>query len=323
MSHGNSPKLGFEGETPGPGHYLGPMNSKTPSVPLINTPAEPLTATLLISTQDQPGLVAAVSGFVFSHGGNILHADQHTDRLENRFYMRLTWDLAHSTLAPEKLPTVFAEFTRSRGMQGQLFFSHQKPRIALFASRSLHCLYDLLIEQRQGSLAGEIALIISNHEDARDAARHFDIPFEYLPMTSANKAQVEARQRELLAQYQVDCVVLARYMQILSPQFSEDWQGRIINIHHGFLPAFQGAKPYHQAHDRGVKIIGATAHYVTSELDQGPIIVQDVIAITHRDGVEEMVMKGRDLERRALTQAVRLHLQHRVLISGNRTIVFS
>jgi formyltetrahydrofolate deformylase len=148
------------------------------------------------------------------------------------------------------------------------------------------------------------------------------VPFEYLPMSSSNKDAVEAKQRALLAEYKVDCAVLARYMQVLSPQFADDWRGRIINIHHGFLPAFQGAKPYHQAHDRGVKIIGATAHYVTSELDQGPIIVQDVISITHRDGVEEMVMKGRDLERRALTQAVRLHLQHRVLISGNRTIVF-
>jgi len=281
------------------------------------------TATLLVSCQDRSGLVAAVSGFVADHGGNIVHADQHTDRLENRFFMRLMWDLEKSTLDAQALPAAFETFMAQHGMGGQLFFSTHLPKLAIFASRTLHCLYDLLVEQKQGSLHGEIAAVISNHRDAEEVARHFRIPFHHVPVTAKNKAEAEAAQRKILAEQGVECIVLARYMQVLSPEFTEEWKGRAINIHHGFLPAFQGARPYHQAFERGVKMIGATAHYVTSELDQGPIIVQDVIPVTHRDSIPDLMLKGRDLERRALTQALRLHLEHRVLVSGNRTIVFA
>jgi formyltetrahydrofolate deformylase len=301
------------------------MNTPTRSpIPFRDSePALPATATLLVTCLDRPGLVAAVSGFVAQLGGNIVHADQHSDRNQNRFYMHLTWDLERSTIELKDLPAAFEALKKQHGMTGQLFFSREKPKVAIFTSRTLHCLYDLLMEYKQGSLHCDIAGILSNHTDAESVAQHFDIPFVHTPMDPKDKPGTEAKQRQWLADNGIGCIVLARYMQVLSPEFTAEWEGRAINIHHGFLPAFQGARPYHQAFERGVKIIGATAHYVTSELDQGPILVQDVMPVSHRDSVHDLMMKGRDMERRVLTQAVRLHLEHRVLVSGNRTIVFS
>nr|MBA3708409.1 formyltetrahydrofolate deformylase [Planctomycetota bacterium] len=202
-------------------------------------------------------------------------------------------------------------------------FSDVRPRVAVLGSKTPHCLYDLLLCQQLGELGGDIALVLSNHESLGSVAAHFGVRFACLPVTPDTKTQVEVAQQRLLDELKVDLVVLARYMQVLSPEFVARWQGRIINIHHSFLPAFVGAKPYHQAKQRGVKIIGATAHYVTSELDQGPIIDQDVARVSHRDDIDEIISKGRNLERQVLTRAVRLHVQRRVLISGNRTIVFS
>ncbi|HEY7374902.1 MAG TPA: formyltetrahydrofolate deformylase, partial [Polyangia bacterium] len=204
----------------------------------------------------------------------------------------------------------------------EVTYSDARPRVAVFASRSPHCLYDLLLAHQLGELGGELVAVVSNHDDLRSAAGHFGVRYEHIPVGAGDKARAEAAAQSLLDELKVDLVVLARYMQVLSPAFAARWAGRIINIHHSFLPAFVGAKPYHQAKQRGVKVIGATAHYVTSELDQGPIIEQDVARVSHRDDVDEMMRKGGELERRVLTRAVRLHLERRVLISGNRTIVF-
>jgi len=280
------------------------------------------TATLLVACPDKPGLVLALSQFIFENGGNIIDSDQYTDRDAGLFFMRLCWDLTHFKIPSDQIYKALLPLKEHNAISAHLFFSKHKPQVAVFASKSMHCLYDLLMEEKQGSLAGNIGLVVSNHKEAREVAQHFAVPFEYLPVSENNKASVEQTQKKLLAEHGIELIVLARYMQVLSPLFAEEWKNRIINIHHGFLPAFQGAKPYHQAHDRGVKIIGATAHYVTSELDQGPIIVQAVGPVTHRDSVPELIRKGRDLERRVLTGAVRLHLQHRIMVADARTIVF-
>jgi formyltetrahydrofolate deformylase len=292
------------------------MTSTVPSDP---TPA---TATLLVSCRDRTGLVAALSEFVFENDGNILDADQHAEVETGLFFMRLRWDLGSFKLSRAEIDGAMHALAARFDLQWELTYSDLRPRVAVFASKAPHCLYDLLLAHQLGELRGDLALVISNHDLLQPVAGHFGVRFQHVPVDPRDRAAAEATQEKLLADSGVDLVVLARYMQILSPEFVARWPSRIINIHHSFLPAFVGAKPYHQAKARGVKVIGATAHYVTSELDQGPIIEQDVCRVTHRDDVEELLRKGGELERRVLTHAVRMHLERRVLVSGNRTIVF-
>jgi len=284
-------------------------------------PAPPVTATLLVSCRDRTGLVAALSEFVFQNGGNILDADQHAEAETGLFFMRLVWDTAGFKLARDGIRAALAALAGRFDLGWELTFSDLRPRVAVFASKAPHCLYDLLLAHQLGELGGDLGLVVSNHEDLRPVAGHFGVRFEHIPVVG-DKAAAEAAAERLLAELGIDVVVLARYMQILSPAFVAKRPAGIINIHHSFLPAFVGAKPYHQAKARGVKVIGATAHYVTSELDQGTIIEQDVARVSHRDDVSELVRKGGELERRVLTRAVRLHLERRVLVSENRTIVF-
>ena len=278
--------------------------------------------TLLVSCLDRTGIVAALSDFVFRHGGNVIDADQHSEGDSGQFFMRLRFDRSNFALDWEGIRMALEVLAKPFQMQWQLYDDAKRPRVALFCSKGLHCVYDLLVRQQMGELAGDIVAVVSNHTAAREAAEHFGLPFHHIPVSADTKDAAEAAQRDLLATLNIDLVVLARYMQVLSPDFVESWAGGCINIHHSFLPAFAGAKPYHQAKERGVKIIGATAHYVTADLDQGPIIEQDVIRVTHRDEVTDLVRKGRDIERQVLARAVALHLQHRVLIHDNRTIVF-
>lgn len=280
------------------------------------------TATLLISCPDQKGLVAKIANFIYSNGGNIIHADQHTDFTAGLFLTRLEWQLEGFNLPRELIGPAFNAIAQPLQANWQLHFSDVIPRIAIWVSRQDHCLYDLLWRQQAGELAAEIALIISNHPNLEPIANQFGIEYHYLPISADTKAAQEAKQLELLRQAKIDLVVLAKYMQILSPNFVEQFPN-VINIHHSFLPAFAGANPYHRAYERGVKIIGATAHYVTQDLDEGPIIEQDVVRVSHRDQVEDLIRKGKDLERVVLARAVRLHLQNRVLVYGNRTVVFA
>jgi formyltetrahydrofolate deformylase len=282
----------------------------------------PATATLLVSCRDRTGLVAALSEFVFKNGGNILDADQHAEVETGLFFMRLRWDLGAFKLSRAEIDAAMRALAVRFDLAWELTYSDVRSRVAVFASKAPHCLYDLLLAHQLGELRGDLALVISNHELLQPVAGHFGVRFEHVPVDAHDKAAAEATQERLLAEAGVDLVVLARYMQILSPGFVARWPSRIINIHHSFLPAFVGAKPYHQAKARGVKVIGATAHYVTSELDQGPIIEQDVCRVSHRDDVDELLRKGGELERRVLTHAVRMHLERRVLVSGNRTMVF-
>ncbi len=281
-----------------------------------------MNAILRVRCADRQGIIAALSDFVFRHGGNILDLDQHSDPEGPRFFMRLEWSLDRFTLDADGVRLGLEMYSRSFGLEWELTINDRRDRVAVFCSKEPHCLYDLLLRQRLGELPGDVVLVVSNHEDARSAADYFGVPFALTPAAKENKEKTEARQLELLAEHGVGLVVLARYMQILSPDFVERWRGRIINIHHSFLPAFAGARPYHQAKAHGVKLIGATAHYATEDLDEGPIIEQDVVRVTHRDEVEDLVRKGRDLERQVLARAVRLHLQRRVLLDGRRTIIF-
>jgi formyltetrahydrofolate deformylase len=282
----------------------------------------PNTATLLVSCRDRTGLVAALSNFVFQQGGNILDADQHAESESGEFFMRLVWDISGFRLDRQATEEQIRALARQFDLRWELTFSLAPPRVAVMVSKASHCLYDLMLCQQLGDLGGQIVGVLSNHDTLKDVCQHFEVPFTVVPVERDRKAEAEAKQLEILDGLRVDLLVLARYMQILSPAFVEKWPGRIINIHHSFLPAFAGARPYHQAKQRGVKVIGATAHYVTADLDQGPIIEQDVCRVSHRDAVEDMMRKGRELERLVLTRAVRLHLQRRVLVSGNRTIVF-
>jgi formyltetrahydrofolate deformylase len=281
-----------------------------------------VTATLLISCPDRRGLVAAVSDFLYRSGGNIIHADQHTDQVEQVFLQRVEWALEGFEMERAELTEAWEAFAQPFGMRWSLHFSDVRPRVAIFASRLPHCLTDLLARWRMEELRGTIPLVISNHDQHRAIAEHFGVAFHYLPIGEGGKAAQEARALELLESERIDLVVLARYMQVLSPAFVERYRERIINIHHSFLPAFAGARPYHQAQERGVKIIGATAHYVTADLDQGPIIEQDVARVSHRDAVTDLMRKGQDLEKVVLARAVRLHLANRVLVYGNKTVVF-
>lgn len=277
-------------------------------------------AILLIDCPDRKGLVAGVANLLYKHGANITHADQHQDHRAGLFFMRVEWALDGFPM--EAFRAEFAAMAQDLRMRWRLELSQSRPRVALFVSHYLHCLADLLHRHQAGELACDIALVISNHETARSLAEFHGAPFHFVPVTAAGKAEAEGRQRRLLEEAQVDLVVLARYMQVLSPEFVAAYPERIINVHHSFLPAFVGAKPYHAAHARGVKLIGATSHYVTDALDDGPIIEQDVARISHRDQVEDLVAKGRDLERMVLSRAVRWHLEHRILCYGNKTVIF-
>ena len=281
------------------------------------------TATLLCACDDSPGIVAALTHFVAEYRGNILNLDQHTDNREKKFFMRLVWDIGNSALSREELPGAMAMVAKKfSNMRWSLSFDAPRPRLAIMASTAPHCLADLLLRHQMGELPCEIGLVISNHGNVAALCRHFKAPFRHVPVDGVAKDGAEAEQLGLLRENGIDTVALARYMQILGPEFVREWEGRIINIHHSFLPAFVGAKPYHQALARGVKVIGATAHYVTADLDQGPIIAQEVTPVSHRDEVEDLIRKGRDVERQVLGRAVRLHLERRVIVSGNRTVVF-
>ncbi len=279
-------------------------------------------ATLLVSCRDRTGIVARLSDFVFRNGGNIIDLDQHAEAESGLFLMRLVWSLEEFRLDRAGIVEGFSRLADDLGLSWEVSYGDARPRVAVFASTTPHCLYDLLLRQQLGELGGDIVVIVSNHDDLQPVAGHFGVPFRRFTVTPSLKAEAEVAQQALLADLGVELVVLARYMQVLSPAFVGRWPGRIINIHHSFLPAFVGARPYHQAKARGVKVIGATAHYVTDELDQGPIIEQDVCRVSHRDEVPDLVRKGRDLERQVLSRAVKLHLERRVLIAGSRTIVF-
>ncbi len=280
------------------------------------------TATLLIKCRDQKGLVHKISDFIFRHGGNILHADQHIDFESGQFFSRVEWDLERFGLPRGKIKENFKGLADSLGMQWELRFSDELPRIAIFVSRLDHCLIDLLHRHSIGELQGQIMAIVSNHEDLRPVAERYHVPYHVFHVTPNSKRAQEKKEIELLESVQVALVILARYMQIFSKQFVNHYPNRIINIHHSFLPAFSGARPYAQAQSRGVKIIGATSHYVTPAVDEGPIIEQEVIRVSHRDTVEDLIRKGRDMERVVLARAVRLHLERRVLPFGNKTVVF-
>lgn len=279
-------------------------------------------AILLTHCPDQPGLVRAVASFIAENGGNIIQFDQHVDTQAGIFFMRAEWDLENFVIPRTDLPVFIRALAEPRRMTWSLHFSDQRHRLALFVSKDAHCLYDLLSRHEAGELEADIPLIVANHETLRPAAERFGIPFHVVPVTSATKAEAEARQRALIEEHQIDTIVLARYMQILSDDFASSYPNRIINIHHSFLPAFPGAKPYHSAHARGVKIIGATSHYVTGDLDEGPIIEQDVIRVTHRQTVADLVRQGRDLEKVVLSRAVRWHAQRKVLAYNNKTVIF-
>ncbi len=281
-----------------------------------------LTATLLVSCPDQPGIVAKIAQFIYQYQGNIIHADQHTDFSSGLFLNRVEWQLSDFKLSRAELLTAWTDLAQTLQADWQIHFSDQVPRLALWVSKQDHCLLDLLWRWRSNELPCDIPLMISNHADLKAIADQFEIDFYHFPITKINKADQEAAELALLKQYKIDLVVLAKYLQILTTDFIQQFP-QIINIHHSFLPAFPGANPYHRAYDRGVKIIGATAHYATAQLDEGPIIEQDVVRVSHRDSVADLIRKGRDLERIVLARAVRLHLQHRVLVYGNRTVVFA
>ena len=279
-------------------------------------------ATLLVSCPDSQGLVAAIANFLLTYNANILHADQHQDAVENLFLMRIQWDLHGFSLPMESFAAAFTPIAEKHNMSWEVSLSSRKPRMAIFVSKYEHCLVDLLHRWRIGELDCDIPLIVSNHEDCRGLAEFHGIPYHVISVNKDNKEQAEAAQWALLEAAEVDLIVLARYMQVLSHKFVERYPHRVINIHHSFLPAFDGAKPYHRAFARGVKLIGATSHYVTEILDDGPIIEQEVMRISHRDDVDDLIQKGRDLERVVLSRAVRWHLENRILAYNNKTVIF-
>ncbi|MDP3744272.1 MAG: formyltetrahydrofolate deformylase [Methylotenera sp.] len=280
------------------------------------------TATLLITCPDTRGIVAAIADFLHQHNANILHADQHQDAENNLFLMRVEWDLAGFSLDDTSFNQAFAPIATQFNMQWQLKLSQHKTRVAIMVSQYDHCLADLLHRHKSGELACEIPLVISNHRDVEKLVQFYGIDFHYIEVNKTNKQAAEAAQFKLFDDYQIDLIVLARYMQILSPEFVIRYPQRIINIHHSFLPAFIGARPYHRAFERGVKLIGATSHYVTEVLDEGPIIEQGIDRISHRDQVEDLIQKGRDLERVVLSKAVRWHIENRILLYANKTVIF-
>lgn len=282
------------------------------------------TAILLIHCPDQEGILAAVTSFINVNKGNILYLDQHVDYQQNTFFTRIEWDLTNFLIPKDKLDEYFSTLFGSRyDMQFNLYFSDIKPRMAIFVSKMSHCLFDILARYSAGELNVDIPLIISNHPDLAWVGEKFGIPYHVFHVTKENKAEIEKAEMDLLAENNIDFIVLARYMQIISEDMINKYPNKIINIHHSFLPAFVGAKPYHQAFERGVKIIGATSHYVTTELDAGPIIEQDVARVTHKDSVKSFIHKGEDLEKIVLSRAVEKHIDRKVLVYKNKTVVFS
>jgi len=282
------------------------------------------TAILLIYCPDKQGILAAVTEFLNENRGNIIYLDQHVDREEGLFYMRVEWELEKFAIPREKVADYFETLiARKFSIKFSLHFSDKRPRMAVFVSKMSHCLFDILSRYIAGDWETDLPLIISNHETLRPVAERFGIDFHLIEKNSSNKRDQEQKEIEILEKYNIDFVVLARYMQVLSDHFVNHFPNRIINIHHSFLPAFAGAKPYHAAHERGVKIIGATSHYVTADLDAGPIIAQDVVRISHIDTVESLIRKGRDLEKIVLSEAVYKHLQRKILVYNNRTVVFN
>jgi formyltetrahydrofolate deformylase len=280
------------------------------------------TAVLLITCPDRKGIVAAVAEFLYKHDANILHADQHQDAERNLFLMRVEWDLQGFALDINEFPRRFSPLADRFEMRWRLERSDQPLRVALFVSKYDHCLMDLLYRHRTGELPCHIPLIVANHPDAERWGNFYGVPFHYIPTPAGQKDDFERKQLDLLAAEKIDLVVMARYMQILSADFIRRYPHRIINVHHSFLPAFVGAKPYHRAFERGVKLIGATSHYATEDLDEGPIIEQDVVRISHRDGLEDLLEKGRDLEKVVLSRAVRWHIDHRILVYDRKTCIF-
>ena len=280
-------------------------------------------ATLLMHCPDKKGIVANVTEFLNSNNGNIITLDEHVDRLDKVFYMRIEWELDNFLIPTEKIADFFGTLIAAKyNMTWNIYFSDQRPRMAIFVSKLSHCLYDILSRVHSGEWDVDIPMIVSNHRDLEPVAKQFSIPFCFFPKNDENKQEQENKEIEMLKQHRISLVVLARYMQVLSDEFIREFPNKIINIHHSFLPAFPGAKPYHSAYERGVKIIGATSHYVTSELDAGPIIDQDVVRITHRDSIDKLIMKGKDVEKLVLSRAILMHIQRRTLVYNNRTIVF-
>ena len=278
--------------------------------------------TILVSCPDRPGLVAALAQLLYGHGANILAAEQHTDAEEGQFFQRIRFD--PETLHTDRLTLENAvrEVAERFEMEWRIAYDDDVERAAIFVSKTEHCLYDLLLRHRAGELPCEIAMIVSNHEKLAPVAEQFGIPYHVVPITKETKAEQEEKEIKLLQEADIDLIVMARYMQILSGDFISHFPSRIINIHHSFLPAFAGGRPYHQAHTRGVKLIGATAHYATTDLDEGPIIDQDVVRVSHRDSPRDLVRKGRDVERVVLSRAVKAHLEDRIVVFGNKTVVF-
>lgn len=282
------------------------------------------TAKLLLHCPDKPGILAEVTDFITVNKGNIIYLDQYVDHVENIFFMRIEWELKDFLVPQEKIEDYFRTlYGQKYEMDFRLYFSDVKPRMAIFVSKMSHCLFDMLARYTAGEWNVEIPLIISNHPDMQHVAERFGIPFYLFPITKETKEEQERKEMELLAKHKITFIVLARYMQVISEQMINAYPNKIINIHHSFLPAFVGAKPYHAAFQRGVKIIGATSHYVTTELDAGPIIEQDVVRITHKDSIEDLVNKGKDLEKIVLSRAVQKHIERKVLAYKNKTVIFS
>ncbi|MBR4678417.1 MAG: formyltetrahydrofolate deformylase [Bacteroidales bacterium] len=281
-------------------------------------------AILLLHCPDKPGLISELTNFITVNNGNIIYLDQYVDHTEEQFFMRMEWELDKFLIPQEKISEYFNTlYAAKHQMQFTIFFREQKPRMALFVSKMSHCFYDIMARYIAGEWDVEIPLIVSNHEDLRPAAERFGIPYHVFPITKDNKAELEPKEMELLKQNNIDFIVLARYMQIISEDMINAYPQRIINIHHSFLPAFIGAKPYHQAYTRGVKLIGATSHYVTTELDAGPIIEQDVVRISHKDTIQDLINKGKDLEKIVLSHAVQKHIEHKILAFKNKTVIFN
>ena len=282
------------------------------------------TAKLLLHCPDKPGILAEVTDFITVNKGNIIYLDQYVDHVENIFFMRIEWELKDFLVPQEKIEDYFRTlYGQKYEMDFRLYFSDVKPRMAIFVSKLSHCLFDILARYTAGEWNVEIPLIRSNHPDLQHVAERFGIPFYLFPITKETKEEQERKEMELLAKHNITFIVLARYMQVISEQMINAYPNKIINIHHSFLPAFVGAKPYHAAFQRGVKIIGATSHYVTTELDAGPIIEQDVVRITHKDAIEDLVNKGKDLEKIVLSRAVQKHIERKVLAYKNKTVIFS
>ena len=281
------------------------------------------TAILLLSCPDRKGLVSEISYFVSSNGGNIIDLDEHVDQKEKVFFMRIAWDMKDFKIPSDKLNDAFTPLADKFNADWKINFSHVKPNLAIFVSKYDHCLQEVLWRHQIGEFKTDILAVISNHTELETLADHYNIPFHYFPITKENKAEQEQNEIKLLRELKIDTIILARYMQILSNEFVAEFPNRIINIHHSFLPAFIGGNPYKQAYERGVKIIGATSHFVSEKLDEGPIIAQDIIHISHKDSTKDLVRKGRDLERLVLARAIHYYLEHRVLVYGGKTIIFA